>query len=204
MSPSSVLATVCTSAPSKFISTPSPFINAACCSEAVRISGSRSRGRSGCHVRAGKQERLSRFARSRALAGFPEFPSFAAGKRGLKSALRTESSPSVGCAPAIEAIFDAPQPPSAKQLETARQARVQPNQPPPMRFIHNYLPAVAPHGHIYGERPLPLSRESRNASSAGEPLVLSFTTVGILRTLCGQDRDLCGKPTTILRHDHNF
>ena len=35
-------------------------------------------------------------------------------------------------------------------------------------------------------------------NQAGEPIVLSFTTVGILRTLCGQHSNLCGKPTTIL------
>jgi hypothetical protein len=28
--------------------------------------------------------------------------------------------------------------------------------------------------------------------------VISFTTVGILRTLCGQHSNLCGKPTAIL------
>ena len=73
-----------------------------------------------------------------------------------------------------------------------------PNQTPPMQSIHNILPAVAPHCHIYGERLRTSESEARNAPTSGEPIVLSFTTVGILRTLCGQHSNLCGKPTTIL------
>jgi hypothetical protein len=73
-----------------------------------------------------------------------------------------------------------------------------PNQTPPMQSVHNIiLPAVAPHCHIYGERPRTSDRGKKSPYS-GEPIVLSFTTVGILRTLCGQHSNLCGKPTAIL------
>src|SRR5882724_7997619 len=155
ISPSRAFATVCTSAPSKFISTPSPLRNAACCSEADRISGSRSRCGSGATSEPGnKNGCVDPFV-------LPESPSFASGKRALKSVLRTESIASTGATPAVGVTFDAAQPPNARKIEATTQARGSSTRPHPCKLLTTLLLAVAPHDHIDGERPRTSDSESR-------------------------------------------
>ena len=117
ISPRRLFATVCTSAPSKFISTPSPLRNAACCSDADRISGSRSRRGSGCVSEPGKMKGC---VDSLVL---PDSPSLASGKRGLKSVLWTVSVASRGATPPVGIAFDVTQPASARHSEAAMHAR---------------------------------------------------------------------------------
>ena len=97
------------------------------------------------HVRARKQERLIRFCEIlRVLPGLPEFPSFATGKRALKSVLRTVSIESAGATLATEAKFAAPQPPSARKVETTKQARVNPTRPHPCNLSTIFSPPWHP------------------------------------------------------------
>ena len=80
---------------------------------------------------------------------------FATGKRALKSVLRTVSIESAGVTLVTEARFAAPQPPSARKVEAIKQARARPTRSRPSNLSKTFSPAVAPHCHIYGDRPSP-------------------------------------------------
>jgi hypothetical protein len=83
-------------------------MDAAGCSDADRISGSRSRRGSDSVSEPGK---IKGCVDSLVL---PASPSFARGKRGLKSVLRTVFIASSGATPAVGVPFDVTQPASAR------------------------------------------------------------------------------------------
>src|SRR5262245_15737133 len=138
MSPRSVFATVCTSAPSKFISTPSPLVNAAGSDDAVRVSGSRFCCGSGSTSAPGK-----RLGCAVSLV-LPDSPSLASEKRAPKSALRTESIASLGATPIVGVPFEVTQPSSATQSETAVLTRGRSIGLHPCKLLNALLLAVAP------------------------------------------------------------
>jgi len=74
----------------------------------------------------------------------PEFPSFARGKRALKSVLRTVSVASAGATPAVGTRFDVPQPPSARKIEATTQVRVNPTKPHPCNLSTIFSPPWHP------------------------------------------------------------
>lgn len=73
-----------------------------------------------------------------------------------------------------------------------------------MRFIHNYLPAVAPHDHIYGDRPLPLSQLVKKADRRASHLAAFVYNCGHSANIVRPTRQSMRQTNDHFAHEPDF